>query len=79
MSPDVDVVITFRASNGIGSKKNKIQEDVQKAEEQYNRLLQTLLYAGLKAVGRRGEALGHLLIFVKTPEKLLQTLIKRER
>jgi hypothetical protein len=76
---DADVVVTFRASQKTILSKQQTLEDVKKAEEQYNRLLATLSDAGLLAVGRRGDSLGHLLVFVKTPERLLQSLLRRER
>jgi anoctamin-10 len=78
MQPQVDLVITFRASSK-SSSKQQIQKEVLKAETQYSRLVQTLSNAGLKAVGRRGESLGHLLVFVKCPDPLLAELVKRER
>ncbi|KAJ7599368.1 calcium-activated chloride channel-domain-containing protein [Mycena floridula] len=79
MSVDVDLVITFRASHKITLSKQQTREDAQKAEKQYSHLLEILSYAGLQCVGRRGESLGHLLIFIKCPEKLLQSLVRRER
>ncbi|KAJ7067816.1 calcium-activated chloride channel-domain-containing protein [Mycena amicta] len=79
--PEVDLVICFRAaaSRGKALLKRHAQEEAKKAEEQYTRLLQTLTSAGLRAVGRRGEALGHILVFVSCPPSLLQTLVRRER
>ncbi|KIY63984.1 DUF590-domain-containing protein [Cylindrobasidium torrendii FP15055 ss-10] len=76
---DVDVVITFKASPKVTLSKQQIKEDAAKAEQQYNRLLSTLNYAGLRAVARRGESLGHLLIFVHCPDNLLKNLARRER
>ena len=52
-APDVDLVIAFRV--GSASKTPTRREEGRKAEKQYTRLLETLQYAGLKAVGRRGE------------------------
>ena len=69
MKPHVDLVITFRASSK-SSSKYQTQKDIIKAEKQYTRLLETLSNAGLKAVGRRGESLGHLLVFVWNFTKL---------
>ena len=77
--PDVDLVIAFRATRKTSLSKQQTREDARKAEQQYKRLLQTLTYAGLKAVGRRGEALGHLLVFVTCPHQLVEVLVKRER
>lgn len=79
MTFTVDLVITFRASHKTSLSKQQTREDAKKAEQQYSRLLETLTYAGLDAVGRRGESLGHLLVFVKCPDSLLQTLVRRER
>jgi len=78
-APDVDLVIAFRASRSGNVSKHHTRQDVRKAEQQYTRLIETLTYAGLKAVGRRGEALGHLLVFVTCPEDRVRNLIRRER
>lgn len=77
--PDVDVVITFRATKQTSLSKQQIREDSRKAEQQYTRLIHTLTQTGLRAVGRRGEGLGHLLIFVSCPKNLVFDLVKRER
>lgn len=77
--PDVDLIITFRATRAITTSKQQTREDARKAEQQYNRLIDSLTYAGLKAVGRRGEALGHILVFVTCPIKLVEELVRRER
>ncbi|KAJ7163483.1 calcium-activated chloride channel-domain-containing protein [Mycena crocata] len=79
MLPDVDLVIAFRASRKTSLLKRQALQDARKAEEQYARLIQTLTSAGLRAVGRRGESLGHLLVFVSCPTSHVHTLIKRER
>ncbi|KAF7313350.1 hypothetical protein HMN09_00490600 [Mycena chlorophos] len=77
MAPEVDLVICFRAARSL--LKRHVLEESKKAEEQYTRLLQTLTSAGLRAVGRRGDGLGHLVVFVYCPPSLLKTLVKRER
>ncbi|KAH9479820.1 hypothetical protein JR316_0008415 [Psilocybe cubensis] len=77
--PDVDLVIAFRATKNGSLSKQQIREEARKAEQQYKRLIETLTYAGLKAVGRRGEALGHILVFVTCPPKHVEELVKRER
>ncbi|KAJ7654605.1 calcium-activated chloride channel-domain-containing protein [Mycena polygramma] len=79
MLPEVDLVIAFRATRKTSVLKRHALEDARKAEEQYGRLIKTLSSAGLRAVGRRGEALGHLLVFVSCPSNHVRTLIKRER
>ncbi|KAG6841190.1 hypothetical protein C0991_000987 [Blastosporella zonata] len=60
-------------------KSQQIREDSRKAEKQYTRLIDTLTYGGLRAVGRRGESLGHLLVFVSCPDSHVESLTKRER
>ncbi|KAJ7036619.1 calcium-activated chloride channel-domain-containing protein [Mycena alexandri] len=79
MLPEVDLVITFRASRQGSLPKRQALEDARKAEEQYSRLIKVLTSAGLRAVGRRGESLGHLLVFVSCPTGHVHTLVKRER
>ncbi|KAF8211006.1 calcium-activated chloride channel-domain-containing protein [Mycena galopus ATCC 62051] len=79
MLPEVDLVIAFRASRKTSLLKRQALEDARKAEEQYGRLIKTLSSAGLRAVARRGEALGHLLVFVTCPTNHVHTLIQRER
>ncbi|KAJ7644183.1 calcium-activated chloride channel-domain-containing protein [Roridomyces roridus] len=77
--PEVDLVVAFRASRKASVRKQEALNDARKAEEQYSRLIKTLSDAGLKAVGRRGESLGHLLVFVSCPTAKVKALIKRER
>ncbi|KAJ7231049.1 calcium-activated chloride channel-domain-containing protein [Mycena haematopus] len=79
MLPEVDLVIAFRASRKTSLLKRHALEDARKAEEQYGRLMKALHSAGLRAVARRGELLGHLLVFVSCPTSHVHTLIKRER
>jgi anoctamin-10 len=78
MPPNVDLVIVFR-TNAISLSKQQTRDDALEAEQQYNMLLQTLTKAGLRAVGRRGETQGHLLVLLSCPQRLLATLILRER
>lgn len=73
--PDVDLVITFRTT----SSSKQTREDARKAEQQYKRLTETLSYAGLRSVGRRGESLGHLFVFVICPTAHVEELVRRER
>ncbi|TFK66243.1 DUF590-domain-containing protein [Pluteus cervinus] len=77
--PEVDLIITFRATRKTSLSKTQTREDARKAEKQYSRLIDTLTYAGLKAVGRRGESLGHLLVFVTCPREHIVNLIRLER
>ncbi|KXN83968.1 hypothetical protein AN958_00612 [Leucoagaricus sp. SymC.cos] len=79
LPPEVDLVIIFRATSKHTHSKQKTRNEARKAEQQYVRLIDTLSYAGLKAVGRRGESLGQLLVFVMCPQKHLENLVKRER
>ncbi|KAF8167034.1 calcium-activated chloride channel-domain-containing protein [Mycena galopus ATCC 62051] len=78
MHPEVDLVIVFRASQS-SLLKCQALDDAKKAEEQYGRLMKSLSSAGLRAVARRGETLGHLLVFVTCPTNHVHTLIRRER
>lgn len=77
-APDVDLVIAFRVSKSNKGSRTR-REEGRKAEKQYQRLIETLTYAGLNAVGRRGESLGHLLVFVTCPDEVLHNLVVRER
>lgn len=76
---DVDIIIAFRATKQTSVSKLQIREDARKAEQQYSRLIDTLTKGGLSAVGRRGESLGHLLVFVSCPAHRVHQLVKRER
>jgi anoctamin-10 len=76
---DVDLVLAFRATKPTSVSKLQIREDARKAEQQYSRLINTLTRGGLSAVGRRGESLGHLLVFVSCPTHRVHNLVKRER
>ncbi|KAK7031753.1 calcium-activated chloride channel-domain-containing protein [Favolaschia claudopus] len=78
MLPEIDLVITFRASQNNGDKQQALEE-ARRAEEQYGRLVQILSSSGLRVAARRGDSLGHLLVFVSCPSNRLQDLIKRER
>jgi anoctamin-10 len=78
MPPSVDLVIIFKGSSDLPSKQ-QIQTGVQKAEQQYSRLLTTLKDAGLSAVGRRGEKQGVVLVLVACPESRLSSLMQHER
>lgn len=77
--PDIDLVIAFRTTREGSVSKKQTREEARKAEQQYERLVNTLTFAGLKAVGRRGESLGHILVFVVCPPNLVVDLVKRER
>lgn len=79
VSPEVNLVIVFRANGKNTHLKQRTRNEARKAEQQYLRLIDTLTYAGLKAVGRRGESLGQLLVFVTCPQKHLESLVRRER
>ncbi|KAF5349747.1 hypothetical protein D9758_010242 [Tetrapyrgos nigripes] len=77
----VDIIVEFRASPKRPTHKDAStrKQESLKAQLQYSRLLSTLHKSGLKAVGRRGESLGHLLVFVWCPEGVLKGLVARER
>lgn len=76
--PDVDLVIAFRALSP-ASSKHPTKEDIRKAKQQYQKLIKTLADVGLKAVGRRGESVGHILVFITCPPKLIEELVRGER
>lgn len=48
-------------------------------KEKYASLLTTLQDGGLKAVGRRGDSDGKILVFVSCPEAALNVLIHKAR
>ena len=78
MPPRVDFVILFSA--GVSSiNKAQVKENIQEAEGQYKRLLDLLKTAGLRAVGKRGEKLGDLMILVSCPRQKLDVLATAER
>jgi anoctamin-10 len=80
MPPHVDVVIVFRAiQKGVSFSKEQIRQNAVKAERQYSKLIGALTRAGLKAVGRRGESQGQLLVMVTCPQNVLAHLIHCER
>ncbi|KAG1817721.1 calcium-activated chloride channel-domain-containing protein [Suillus subaureus] len=80
MPPHVDAVIVFRAiQKGASFSKEQVRQNAVKAEKQYSKLINTLTRAGLKAVGRRGESQGQLLVMVTCPQKVLSNLIHCER
>ncbi|KAG2111424.1 calcium-activated chloride channel-domain-containing protein [Suillus cothurnatus] len=76
MPPHVDVVIVFRAiEKGSSFSKEQARQNAFKAEKQYSKLINTLTRAGLKAVGRRGESQGQLLVMVTCPQKFTLHLL----
>ncbi|KAF5362451.1 hypothetical protein D9756_002731 [Leucocoprinus leucothites] len=79
LPPEVDIVVVFRATSKNTHAKQQTKDEARKAEQQYVRLIDTLTYAGLKAVGRRGESLGQLLVFVSCPQTHLEHLVRKER
>jgi anoctamin-10 len=80
MPPRVDVVIVFRAiPKGANFSKDEVRQNAVKAEKQYSKLIETLTRAGLKAVGRRGESQGQILVLVTCPQNMLANLVYYER
>lgn len=80
MPPNVDIVIVFHAiRKGASFSKEQVRKNAVKAEKQYSKLINTLTRAGLKAVGRRGESEGQLLVMVTCPQNVLANLIHCER
>lgn len=78
-SPDVQLVIVFKATPSTSFSKQQVREEAAKAETQYTALLDTLHNAGLYAVGRRGEKQGQLIVLVRASKRQLTKLIQRER
>ncbi|KAG2053751.1 DUF590-domain-containing protein [Suillus hirtellus] len=81
MPPHVDIVIVFCAirKKAASFSKEQVRQNAVKAERQYSKLINTLTRAGLKAVGRRGESQGQLLVMVTCPQNVLAKLIHCER
>ncbi|EPQ56716.1 DUF590-domain-containing protein [Gloeophyllum trabeum ATCC 11539] len=79
MPPQVDLVVVFRASSPRPVSKPQAREDAEQAERQYTNLIDTLNNGGLKAVGRRGENAGQLLVLVWCPSATLVRLVHSER
>lgn len=79
MPPTVDLVVVFRSSSGKVQPKALARQNAQQASEQYTRLLSTLRKGGLRAVGKRGERAGQLLVLVACPPVVLKRLAQRER
>jgi len=74
LHPEVNLVIAFRA----GSERCE-KNEASKASHQYVRLIDTLINAGLKAVGKKGKSAGQILVFVTWAQEHFEHLIKRER
>ncbi|KAF8631726.1 hypothetical protein AX15_002231 [Amanita polypyramis BW_CC] len=79
MVRSVDLVIAFTATGKTTISSTQTRKEALRAQQQYARLIETLTYSGLHAVGRRGESLGHLLVFISCPQELLDALVRRER
>ena len=79
MAPTVDLVVVFRSSSGRVEPKPLARQNARQASEQYARLLAALQRGGLRAVGKRGERDGQLLVLVACPPALLKRLAQRER
>ena len=79
MAPQVDLVLVFRSSPGKVLSKPQARENARQATQQYTRLLDVLKQGGLRAVGKRGERDGQLLVLVSCPRSTLVRLAQRER
>lgn len=79
MARSVDLVIAFTAAKKTTVSSAQTRKEAQRAQRQYDQLLNTLTYNHLHAVGRRGESLGHLLVFISCPREVLDTLVRKER
>ena len=78
MPPCVDLAILLSARVS-SVDKAQVKEDIQKAEEQYMRLLDLLRTSGLHAVGKRGEKPGDLMVLVGCSLQMLDRLARAER
>lgn len=79
MAPEVDLILIFRSSSAKVLPRRDARENARQAERQYTRLLEILKGAGLRAVGKRGENDGQLLVLVSCPRSTLARLAQRER
>ncbi|KZT70878.1 DUF590-domain-containing protein [Daedalea quercina L-15889] len=79
MPPKVDLILVFRSSPGKVLSRRDARENARQAERQYTKLLEVLKAGGLRAVGKRGENDGQLLVLVSCPQSTLARLVKRER
>ncbi|PCH36279.1 DUF590-domain-containing protein [Wolfiporia cocos MD-104 SS10] len=79
MPPQVDLVLVFRSSPGKVLSRPQARENARQAEQQYTKLLDVLKKGGLRAVGKRGENDGQLLVLVLCPRNTLERLAHRER
>ncbi|KZT07509.1 DUF590-domain-containing protein [Laetiporus sulphureus 93-53] len=79
MAPQVDLVLIFRSSPGKVLSRPQARENARQATSQYTKLLDVLQKGGLRAVGKRGENDGQLLVFVSCPRSTLTRLAQRER
>ncbi|TCD69087.1 hypothetical protein EIP91_008729 [Steccherinum ochraceum] len=79
MAPVVDLVVVFRSTAGKAFSKAQARQNIQAADQQYRNLLDALRKGGLRAVGKRGEREGQLLVLVSCPPTLLKRLAQRER
>jgi len=78
MPPRVDLVILLSAGVPYVNKA-EFKETIQEAEEQYTRLLNLLRTSRLRAVGKRGEKPGDLMILVGCSLERLDQLARAER
>jgi hypothetical protein len=70
VGPGVDVIILVQFP---------FSGHAEETKEKYATLLKTLQDGGLKAVGRRGDSDGKILLFVSCPEAALNVLIHKAR
>ena len=79
MAPEVDLILVFRSSSTKVLPRRDARENARQAERQYTRLIEILKGAGLRAVGKRGENDGQLLVLISCPQITLARLAQRER
>ncbi|KAJ3566882.1 hypothetical protein NP233_g6723 [Leucocoprinus birnbaumii] len=79
LHPEDSLIIIFQAPSRAKKSKQQIKDDARKSEKQYTSLISTLKDAGLKAIGKRGELDGQILVFVTWAQEHLDDLVRRER
>lgn len=70
--PAADLVIVYRSSS-------RSKQEALDAENDYTSLLAKLRSGGFKAVGRRGNKDGQLVILLSAPDELLAQVVQAER
>jgi anoctamin-10 len=77
--PNVDLVLVFHSSYPSIHKKDKLLDESNEAQKEYDKLLQVLRSNGFRATGRRGCSQGEILIMVYAPLSTMDKLAQAER